>query len=116
MERIAASAEILTALDGKDTLCLAATHDQELCALTEGRYQAAHFEETVTGGGVAFDYRLRPGPARTRNAILLLKAMGFDQGIVDAAHDRADTYMKTGRWTGDETAAEASGPPGREGP
>ena len=99
VERIAASAEILSALAGKNTLCLAATHDQELCGLTSGRYQAAHFEETVTDEGVAFDYRLKPGPARSRNAILLLKVMGFDQSIADAAHERADAYMKTGKWT-----------------
>ena len=99
VERIAASAEILSALDRPGTLCLAATHDAELCALTGERYRQAHFEETVTDSGIAFDYRLKDGPAETRNAIRLLKLMGFDDEIVEAADRRADRYGKTGKWT-----------------
>ena len=37
-------------------------------------------------------------PAETRNAIHLLKLIGFDQSIIDAAHNRADHYAKTGKW------------------
>ena len=98
-ERIAASAEILKALDRPGTLCLIATHDAELCTLAGERYHPAHFEETVTDDGIRFDYTLKPGPAQSRNAILLLKLMGFDDQIVRAAHDRADNYVRTGRWT-----------------
>ena len=98
IERIAASAEILKALDQPGTLCLIATHDAELCSLIGERYQLAHFEETVTDADINFDYKLEPGPAETRNAIHLLKLMGFDQSIVDAAHDRANHYAETGKW------------------
>lgn len=99
IERISASAEILKALDRPGTLCLIATHDAELCSLIGGRYQLAHFEETVAEADISFDYQLKPGPAETRNAIHLLKLMGFDQSIVDAAHHRADHYSRTGNWT-----------------
>ena len=98
IERIAASAEILKALAGPNTLCLIATHDAELCSLAGERYQLAHFEETVTDEEIRFDYKLKPGPAKTRNAILLLRRMGFDQNIVQAASERADNYVKTGKW------------------
>ncbi len=98
IERISASAEILKALDQPGTLCLIATHDVELCSLIGERYQLAHFEETVTEDDISFDYKLKPGPAESRNAIHLLKLMGFDQSIVDAAHSRADHYIKTGKW------------------
>ena len=97
-ERIAASAEILKALSQPGTICLAATHDAELCALCGEGYQLAHFEETVSDTAISFDYRLKPGPAETRNAIHLLKLMGFDDAIVVSAHDRADNYVKTGKW------------------
>ena len=90
IERISASAEVLKALSRPGTLCLIATHDSELNALSGGAYQLAHFEETVTDTGILFDYQLKPGPAETRNAIRLLKLMGFDSDIVTAAHDRAD--------------------------
>lgn len=99
IERIAASAEILKALNHPGILCLIATHDSELCAISGGDYQLAHFEETVSDQQIHFDYKLKPGPAETRNAILLLKLMGFDNAIVSAASGRADNYIKTGKWT-----------------
>ena len=99
IERIAASKEILNALDRSRTLCLAATHDAELCLLTGEQYQLAHFEETITEDAICFDYKLKKGPANTRNAIHLLKMLGFDHSIVEAAHKRADYYIKTGKWT-----------------
>ena len=98
VERIAASAEVLTAMADDGTLCLAATHDVELCALLGGRYCLFHFEETVGGGEITFDYRLKPGPAGSRNAIELLRLMGFDNELVRNAHARADHYMSTGVW------------------
>ena len=99
IERISASAEILKALDHPKALCLIATHDAELCAISAGDYQLAHFEETVSDQEIHFDYKLKPGPAETRNAILLLKLMGFEDSIVKAAYSRADNYIKTGKWT-----------------
>lgn len=98
IERIAASKEILNALNQPGTLCLVATHDTELCLLTGKQYQLAHFEETIIDDEICFDYKLRKGPAETRNAIYLLKMMGFDHSIVEAAHKRADNYVKTGKW------------------
>ena len=98
IERIAASTEILKALSRPGTICLAATHDAELCALAGEDYQLVHFEETVSDTGICFDYKLKEGPAETRNAIHLLKLMGFDDAIVTSAYDRADNYVKTGKW------------------
>ena len=100
IERIASSTEILRALDKPGTLCMIATHDAELCSLAGEGYRLAHFEETVSDTEIHFDYKLKPGPAETRNAIHLLKLMGFDDNIVSAAHSRADHYVKTGKWTG----------------
>ena len=77
-----------------------ATHDAELCSLAGEGYRLAHFEETVSDTEIHFDYKLKPGPAETRNAIHLLKLMGFDDDIVSAAHSRADHYVKTGKWSG----------------
>ena len=100
IERIASSTEILKALDKPGTLCMIATNDAELCSLAGEGYRLAHFEETVSDTEIHFDYKLKPGPAETRNAIHLLKLMGFDDDIVSAAHSRADHYVKTGKWSG----------------
>ena len=99
VERIAASTEVLKELNKRGILSLIATHDVELCSLAGDGYEKAHFEEHVTDSDIVFDYQIKPGAAVTRNAIRLLKLMGFDNGIVDAAHKRADRYMETGKWS-----------------
>lgn len=98
VERIAASSAILQSLSDAGALCLAATHDTELCSLLEGRFSLYHFEEQVGEGEMLFDYRIRPGRAVSRNAINLLKLMGFDEAIVREAHGRANRYLETGVW------------------
>lgn len=98
VERIAASCEVLRAMASGGALCLAATHDLELCTLLAGVFDLYHFREQVTEGAITFDYRLRAGPATTRNAIRLLSLMGFDQAVVEAADDRAAAFLRTGTW------------------
>ncbi|NLA85972.1 MAG: hypothetical protein GX847_01555 [Clostridiales bacterium] len=99
VERIAASTEVLRALSDKGVLCFAATHDIELCSLLAGPYALYHFEEQLGEDGMTFDYEIKVGPAGTRNAINLLKLMGFEDDIVRRAHERANRYMETGVWT-----------------
>lgn len=98
VERIAASSEVLQALAERGILCLAATHDLELCDLLQGVYRQYHFEEQVGENEMLFDYLLREGKAVSRNAINLLALMGFDREIVENAHAKADHYIKTGVW------------------
>jgi hypothetical protein len=98
IERIAASSEVLQALAESGALCLAATHDIELCDLLGGAYRLFHFEEQVGEDEMLFDYRLREGKATSRNAIELLRLIGFDQRIVDRANERANRYLESGAW------------------
>lgn len=98
VERIAASSELLKALGQGATLCLAATHDGELCAMLKDTYRLAHFEERIEKGEILFDYRLKEGPATTRNAIQLLEIMGFDPKIVAKAREKAKDYLQKGQW------------------
>ena len=100
VERIAASSEMLMYLDNEMSLCIAATHDIELCALLDSHYRLLHFEETVTWDGeVLFDYKVKDGPATTRNAIKLLGSMGFDKDLVIRANERAERYGNEGKWS-----------------
>jgi hypothetical protein len=98
IERIAASSEVLAVLSERGALCLAATHDIELCALLKDRYRMFHFEETVSENDMLFDYIIREGPAKSRNAINLLKIMGFDETIVRNAYEKANRYLENGIW------------------
>ena len=101
VERIAASCEVLRAIPQGNALCLAATHDGELCSLLEGRYAMYHFTETVGAREMTFDYRLRPGPATSRNAIRLLELLGFPEPVVEGARRRAEDFSREGRWRRD---------------
>lgn len=63
------------------------THDLTLAAAEELRERTVdiHFREEVveTGEGrrLSFDYKLRPGPATSRNALLLLEMVGLGTGV-----------------------------------
>lgn len=98
LERISAASEILLALAASGALCLAATHDLELCTILEGSYAMLHFEEEVTDEGMSFDYRVRPGRTLTRNAIKLLRLMGLDENLTQRAERRAARFLETGLW------------------
>lgn len=98
VERIAASSKILEVIAQRGALCLAATHDIELCELLTRHYDLYHFEEQIGVSEILFDYKIREGKAVSRNAIDLLKLMGFGDEIVSGAHRRANSYMEDGVW------------------
>lgn len=98
VERIAASTQILGKLSDEKVLCFAATHDIELTALLDDKYDICHFEGDIVENDVKFDYKLKSGPATTRNAIKLLGALGYDDRIVKDAQTMADNFLKSGAW------------------
>jgi hypothetical protein len=97
-ERIAASSMVLDYFTKEGVFCFAATHDGELCSILADKYDIYHFEGDMTGGDVIFDYRLRKGPATTRNAIKLLESIGYDKSIVEDAEAMAEYFDKEGIW------------------
>lgn len=99
VERIAASAQILKSLatDNK-ILCFAATHDIELTHLLELYLENYHFEEKIVENDILFDYRLLKNKATTRNAIQLLRIIGYDDKIVSEAEKTAQKFLEFGEW------------------
>lgn len=90
VERIAAGEAVLrqvlsTPGSSKPHSVLAATHDAELVGMLADLYDSWHFTDTVTDDGLSFDYRLQAGPAKTRNAITLLKLHGAPEAVVTRA-------------------------------
>lgn len=86
-ERIAASVSVLTVLADTGSLCAAATHDIELTDIMADKYRNVHFTERIEDNNVLFDYKVREGAARTRNAIKLMKINGFPDEIIDMAEN-----------------------------
>ena len=99
LERIAASAEILSWLAGANAMCFAATHDIELTHILEEKYSNYHFQEYVKENEVLFDYRLYPGRAVSKNAIKLLRMLGYDEGMTAHAEARVKHFEESGSWT-----------------
>ena len=98
VERIAASSEILKSVSASKALVFAATHDIELTTLLNGQYDNYHFQEKVTDDEVIFDFKLYSGPATTRNAIKLLKTIGYNSDIINAAENSARYFLENGKW------------------
>ena len=82
-ERIFAAQRVLEYLIRRNSLVFVATHDLELTGLLSNRYASMHFSERVAELGLEFDYKLKKGPATTRNAIALLRYLGYPEEITN---------------------------------
>jgi hypothetical protein len=88
VERIAISSSVLRHL-AKKQLVLASTHDGELQQLLAGSFEMFHFSDQVAEGKYGFDYLIRSGPAKTRNAIRLLEIRGYPASVIAEAERTA---------------------------
>ena len=88
VERISASAEVLLYLAKKNGLVFASTHDLELTRIVADAYVNYHFQEEIGEHGLLFNYQLHEGPSETRNAIKLLRHVGYPEEITGAAEQR----------------------------
>lgn len=67
--------------------------------MLEPPYRLFHFEETITEDGeILFDYTIKEGPARTRNAIKLMESLGFDGEMINRANEKANLFVAEGNW------------------
>lgn len=98
VERIAASSQILKYLSESGVLCMAATHDEELTGILDAEFENYHFEEELQGETLVFRYQLLPGKAKTKNAILLLKMLSFEDTIVKEAKEMAEYFEQNNSW------------------
>jgi DNA mismatch repair ATPase MutS len=78
-ERLIGSRSYIRALSEGPSLGLIATHDLELIKLADeiGGVTNYHFREEVHDGRMVFDYRLRPGPCPTTNALKIMRLEGL---------------------------------------
>jgi hypothetical protein len=76
--RIGARAVLETFL-ARGAIGLVTTHDLALTELGEraGALANAHFEDQVVDGGIAFDFKLRPGVVTHSNALALMRGVGL---------------------------------------
>jgi hypothetical protein len=97
-EHVAASIALLEHLRASQNFFVVATHERQLTALAaDPAVENYHFRDRPHGDGPVFDHRLRPGAARIRNAIELLRREGYPISLLDRARE----------WLRDSTAAES---------
>ncbi|MCW5797934.1 MAG: hypothetical protein KIT40_05505 [Nitrospira sp.] len=78
-ERLIGGRALITALAGGNGFGLVTTHDLELAELEKQlpTVTNVHFQETVVAGALHFDYRLKPGPCPTTNALRIMALEGL---------------------------------------
>ena len=84
IDRIASATATLKYL-AKNNHVIAATHDIELTILLKDSFVNKHFEEKIEEGDIKFDYLLKDGPARSRNAIAILDSLNYPRDIIREA-------------------------------
>ena len=80
-DRLRGTEAILTGLTALGAVGLVTTHDLALGQVADAlgpRAGNVHFADEFDGGGLRFDYRLRPGLVRTSNALALMQLVGLD--------------------------------------
>lgn len=89
IERISASVEILNYIIERKAISIVATHDIDLINLVDKRYTPFYFSEEVDEReGLKFDYKIKNGVSPTRNAIKLLRFIGYPEEITKGAEER----------------------------
>lgn len=88
VERIAASAEILKYLVEHNAIAIVATHDLELVDLIGNTYRYFYFTEDMDKEGLKFDYKIKQGVSQNRNAVRIMKYLGYPDEIIDNTNER----------------------------
>lgn len=86
VERVSGGKAILSYLNQGNNMVLVSTHDMELTdILSKENYKLYHFTEQIDSNELMFDYKLKDGELKTRNAIRILELHNYpDEIIMDA--------------------------------
>ena len=84
-ERVIGAKTVVNHMVKRGAIGAVTSHDLglvELEALTDGLVKNAHFEDHIEDGEMVFDYKMKPGPVATSNALRLMRKVGLT--IIDA--------------------------------
>ncbi|OKS86556.1 MutS-related protein [Mucilaginibacter polytrichastri] len=94
IERVAAARAILSYLSANKNFVFVSTHDLELAELLGEEYAVYSFEEMAADERLIFDYKIKPGILKHKNAIAVLKAIGYPESIITNATKVSDELGK----------------------
>lgn len=85
IERISAAKAILSYLNQHNHIVLVSTHDIELTLLLDTEYALYYFQESVKDESLSFDYKLKEGELKEKNAIKILELSGYPMSVIEEA-------------------------------
>lgn len=100
IERISAGKAVLSALSANNNMVFVSTHDIELTDMLSDDYELYHFSEIVNENNVDFDYKLKEGKLKNRNAIRILEINDYPDPVIKEAIEISkilDKSTMTGR-------------------
>jgi len=94
VERISAGKAVLSSLNKENNIVFVSTHDIELADLLKNEYDLYHFSEIVDHKTVDFDYKLKEGKLKNRNAIRILQINDYPESIIMEAIEISEELDK----------------------
>lgn len=85
VERISAGKAVLSSLAKDKNIVLVSTHDIELTDMLTNEYDLYHFSEIVDNKNIDFDYTLKEGKLKNRNAIRILEINNYPTEVIAEA-------------------------------
>ncbi len=85
VERVSGGKAVLSWLNRGNNLVFISTHDIELTELLHEEYDLYHFSEQVDNRNISFDYKIKAGKMKTRNAIKILEVNGYPPELIAEA-------------------------------
>jgi hypothetical protein len=87
VERISAGKAVLSTLTQNNNIVFVSTHDIELADLLINEYELYHFSEKIDNNTIDFDYKLKDGKLKNRNAIKILQINNYPEKIINEAFE-----------------------------
>jgi hypothetical protein len=94
IERISAGKAVLSYLNNDQNIVFVSTHDIELADLLQDTYELYHFSEQVENKTVDFDFKLKEGKLKYRNAIRILEINDYPKEIIKEAIELSTKFDK----------------------
>lgn len=85
IERISAGKAVLSTLSNNNNIVFVSTHDIELTGMLTDDYELYHFSEFVDDKNIDFDYKIKEGKLKNRNAIRILQINDYPDSVIKEA-------------------------------
>lgn len=94
IERISAAKAILAYLNKGPHIILVSTHDIELTNLLATGFDLYYFQGSIEEETLSFDYKLKKGALKKKNAIKILEIAGYPKEVIAAAQELSVQFEK----------------------